>query len=266
MTIKVHSAQLDLEKKVKERTAQLESANQELEAFSYSVSHDLRAPLRAIGGYSIILKEDYGTKLDDEANRITDKIISNAQKMGQLIDDLISFSQMGGKEMIHHSVDMKKIAESCMAEALQHEPPGKYQVHINPLPACHGDTNLLKQVWTNLISNAIKYSSKEPVPCIEIGCTEGPVMHTYYIRDNGVGFDMEHAHKLFGVFQRLHSQKMFEGTGIGLAFVKRIINKHKGEIRAEGSLNEGACFYFSLPVSKESSRTREKELFKTKLS
>jgi len=249
MTVKVHAAQLDLEKKVKERTVQLESANKELEAFSYSVSHDLRAPLRAIGGYSMILKEDYGTKLDDEANRITGKIVSNAKMMGKLIDDLISFSQIGGKEVMRYPIDMKNLAESCMTELLQHEPANKYQVHINHLPACEGDLNLIRQVWMNLISNAIKYSSKKPVPCIEIGCIEGSSMHTYFVRDNGVGFDMQHAHKLFGVFQRLHSQKMFEGTGIGLAFAKRIINKHQGEIRAEGSVDEGATFYFSLPVA-----------------
>ncbi|HEX7904171.1 MAG TPA: ATP-binding protein [Chitinophagaceae bacterium] len=251
MSIQVHNAQLDLEKKVKERTAQLEAANKELEAFSYSVSHDLRAPLRALSGYGMMLKEDYGPKLDDEANRITDRIVSNAKMMGKLIDDLISFSQMGVKEVVHQTVDMKKVAEDCMAELLHHETPDKYQVHINNLPACHGDSNLIKQVWMNLISNAIKYSSKKPVPCIEIGCTEDAYTNTYFIRDNGVGFDMQHAHKLFGVFQRLHSHKVFEGTGIGLAFVKRIMLKHNGEIRAVSSIDEGATFYFTLPASRK---------------
>ncbi len=248
MTTQVHHAQQDLERKVQERTSQLEIVNKELEAFSYSVSHDLRAPLRAINSYAMILKEDYGQGLDEEGNRITGKIISNARMMGQLIDDLISFSRIGGQELVHHVVDMEKLAASCMAELLQHEPENKYQVHIDSLPACYGDQNLIKQVWINLISNAIKYSSKEPVSRIEIGCEEGPLMHTYFIRDNGVGFDMQHVHKLFGVFQRLHSQKVFEGTGIGLAFAKRIISKHNGEIRAEASPGEGAIFYFSLPA------------------
>jgi signal transduction histidine kinase len=253
----IQVAQVNLENKVQERTAQLKASNKDLEAFSYSVSHDLRAPLRAIGGYAMILKEDYGKTLDDEANRITDRIVVNAKMMGQLIDDLISFSQMGVKEVIHETVDMKKIAETCMAELLHHETPNKYQVHINPLPPCHGDVNLIKQVWMNMISNAIKYSSKKPVPCIEIGCTEGINMHTYFIRDNGIGFDMKYAHKLFGVFQRLHSQNDFAGTGIGLAFVKRIINKHEGVITGESAPGEGAVFYFTLPVAKSNTASSE---------
>ncbi|TAL46186.1 MAG: HAMP domain-containing protein, partial [Chitinophagaceae bacterium] len=254
MTVQVHQAQQGLEKKVQERTSQLETANKELEAFSYSVSHDLRAPLRAISGYAMILKEDYGTKLDDEANRITDKIISNGKMMGRLIDDLISFSRMGSKEVVYLNVDMKRLAESCTAELLQYEKENKYQVHIHPIAACYGDPSLIKQVWTNLISNAIKYSSTQTVPCIEIGCTEGPFMNSYFVRDNGVGFDMQYVHKLFGVFQRLHNQKLFEGNGIGLAFAKRIINKHKGEVRAEGSPDEGAIFYFSLPKARDNEK------------
>lgn len=250
MMVHVHTAKLDLEKKVQERTAQLESANKELEAFSYSVSHDLRAPLRAISGYANILIEEYGSTLDDEAKRITDRIISNSKMMGQLIDDLIAFSQMNVKEVLPNKIDMKKLVASCMEELLYHEPPDKYQVLIHPLAPCEGDKNLIKQVWTNLISNAIKYSSKQEVPRIEIGCTEGPHFNTYFIRDNGVGFEKHHAHKLFGVFQRLHSHKEFEGTGIGLAFAKRIITKHKGEIWAESSLGEGAVFYFTVPASK----------------
>ena len=247
MAVQVSQAQQNLEKKVQERTAQLEKANKELEAFSYSVSHDLRAPLRAISGFSTILKEDYSGQLDKEANRITDKIISNAKMMGQLIDDLISFSQIERKEIKHHTVDMKKLAESCLAELLQQEPENKYRLQIHPLPPCYGDESLIKQVWVNLLGNALKYSSKKSDPFIEIGSQEGPGMHRYFIRDNGVGFDMQYAHKLFGVFQRLHNQVEFEGTGVGLALAKRIINHHHGDIWAEGSPGKGATFYFSLP-------------------
>jgi signal transduction histidine kinase len=248
MAVHVDTARQTLEKKVQERTVQLEKANKELEAFSYSVSHDLRAPLRAISGYAVILKEDYASRLDNEAHRIADKIINNAGMMGRLIDDLISFSQMGRKETHYRPVDMKKMADTCMAELLQLEPADKYQVAIDSIPPCYGDESLIRQVWINLISNALKYSSKTENPRIEIGCREGDLMNTYYVKDNGAGFDMQYAHKLFGVFQRLHSQKEFEGTGVGLALTKRIIDKHKGEIYAESSTGAGATFYFSLPV------------------
>ena len=252
MAIQVKNAQQSLEKKVQERTVQLETANKELEAFSYSVSHDLRAPLRAVSGYSMILKEDYGTKLDAEANRITDTIISNANMMGQLIDDLIAFSKVGKKDSMRQKINMKEIAQSCMTGLLQHESENKYDVQIDEIPECTGDENLIKQVWTNLISNAIKYSSKQTNPRIEIGYKENGSYNIYFIRDNGVGFDMQYAHKLFGVFQRLHSQEAFEGNGIGLALVKRILDKHKGEIRGEASPGGGAVFYFTLPAIQES--------------
>jgi len=249
MTSQVHQYQQSLENKVQERTAQLETVNKELEAFSYSVSHDLRAPLRAVNGYATILKEDYASQMDEEATRLTDKIITNARKMGQLIDDLIMFSQMGAKEINFKKVDMHKLAEQSVSELLQNETPGKYKVNIQPLPPCAGDEPLIKQVWMNLISNAIKYSSKQAAPYFEIGYTEKDNMYTYYIHDNGVGFGMQYAHKLFGVFQRLHSPKEFDGNGIGLAFVKRIISKHNGEISAESVPGGGASFYFSLPKS-----------------
>jgi signal transduction histidine kinase len=248
MALQVQQSQQDLEKKVQQRTAELESANKELEAFSYSVSHDLRAPLRIISGYSMILKEDYGSKLDDEAVRLINATISNIKMMGQLIDDLIAFSQMGKNEVMNDTVDMKKLAESCAADLLLHEKENKYNLVVNPLPPCHGNTSMIRQVWANLVGNAIKYSSKKPDPLIEIGYKEnGAVMNTYYVKDNGVGFDMQYSHKLFGVFQRLHNQETFEGTGVGLALVKRIIDKHKGEVWAESKNGEGATFYFSLP-------------------
>jgi signal transduction histidine kinase len=247
MAVQVSHAQQNMEKKVQERTAQLEKANKELEAFSYSVSHDLRAPLRAISGFSTILKEDYAGKLDEEASRLTDKIISNAKMMGQLIDDLIAFSRIERKEVKHQPVDMEKLAVSCVNELLHHDLEKKYRLHIHPLPACYGDESLMKQVWMNLIGNAVKYSSKKVDPFIEIGSQQGPGIHRYFIRDNGVGFDMQYAHKLFGVFQRLHNQAEFEGTGVGLALAKRIINHHNGDIWAEASPGKGATFYFSLP-------------------
>lgn len=247
MASQIHAARLTLEKKVQDRTRQLETVNKELEAFSYSVSHDLRAPLRAINGYSTILKEDYARKMDDEANRLADKIITNAKRMGELIDDLIRFSQMGSKDIVYHNVDMHRLATNCAAELMQNESTAGYKVDIRQLPECRGDESLLKQVWMNLLSNAIKYTSRAKNPVITIGAKEEEDMVTYFVKDNGVGFDMKYADKLFGVFQRLHSTTDFEGTGIGLAFVKRIIVKHEGEIRAEGQLEAGATFYFSLP-------------------
>jgi light-regulated signal transduction histidine kinase (bacteriophytochrome) len=249
MIHQVKSAQDNLEKKVEDRTRQLNTTNQELEAFSYSVSHDLRAPLRAISGFAKILKEDYAVSLDGEANRLTDKVISNARKMGQLIDDLISFSKTAGKELKQQRVNMDKLANSCMTELLQQEPPHKYHVQVHALPDCQGDEALIRQVWMNLISNAIKYSAKTPEPRIEIGCGKNAVP-SYFIRDNGVGFDMKYAPKLFGVFQRLHNQNEFEGQGIGLALVKRIINRHHGDISVEATQGAGAAFFFSIPNSK----------------
>jgi len=247
MAVEVRNAQQDLEKKVQVRTAQLETANKELEAFSYSVSHDLRAPLRAINGYSLMLKEDYEPKLDAEARRIINLIITNAKMMGQLIDDLIAFSRMGRNEAAHQTIDMKILAENSLKELLGNEKENKYRVQVEALPLCHGDQSMLKQVWLNLLNNAIKYSSKETQSRIEIGAKEDTDKHIYFVRDNGVGFDMQYAHKLFGVFQRLHNHNDFEGTGVGLALVKRIINKHNGEVWAEASPGKGAAFYFSIP-------------------
>jgi signal transduction histidine kinase len=247
MSAQIQNAQQNLENKVEERTAQLESVNKELEAFSYSVSHDLRAPLRAVNGYAQILKEDYGGQLDGEANRIINTIMSNAHMMGQLIDDLISFSRISRKEISHHPIDMKQLAETCLQEVQENNGKKKYDVTIDPLPACYGDQSMIKQVWLNLISNAVKYSSHETAPRIEIGYMNDENGHVYFIKDNGVGFDMQYAHKLFGVFQRLHGSEDFEGTGVGLALAKRIINKHSGDIWAESAPGKGATFYISLP-------------------
>jgi signal transduction histidine kinase len=248
MSVQIQQAHGNLENKVEERTAQLEAVNKELEAFSYSVSHDLRAPLRAVSGYAVMLKEDYGSHLDAEANRIMNAIVSNAHMMGQLIDDLIAFSRISRKEVAHHTIDMKQLAETCLHEIQENNGRKKYDVKIDPIPACYGDHSMIKQVWLNLISNAVKYSSRENEPRIEIGYKDDHNgHHIYFVKDNGVGFDMQYAHKLFGVFQRLHSPDAFEGTGVGLALAKRIINKHSGDIWAESAPGKGATFYISLP-------------------
>ncbi len=247
MRTQVYLMHEDLENKVKERTAQLENVNKELEAFSYSVSHDLRTPLRAISGYSIMLKEDYEAELDTEGKRIIRNIITNAKMMGQLIDDLLSFSRLGKKELVRTQIDMQLLAKNVVNELLQSEPENKCRFNIDVLSPIKADQVMIKQVLLNLVSNAIKYSSKKPDPEIVIGSMDKETDTIYYVKDNGVGFDMAYANKLFGVFQRLHSQEEFEGSGVGLALVKRIIKKHKGEIWAEGIENKGATFYFSLP-------------------
>ncbi|HZJ35682.1 MAG TPA: PAS domain S-box protein [Gillisia sp.] len=228
---------------------QLLEINKELESFSHSVSHDLRSPLRAVNGYAKILQEDYGTQLDEEANRVLGNIMINANKMGQLIDDLLAFSRIGRKEIVMTNLDMANIVAKVRNELMSLHPNQNIEFKINELlPAC-GDPAAIKQVWTNLISNAIKYSSTKEKAIIEIGSSANVSYNHYYIKDNGAGFDMQYADKLFGVFQRLHSNEEFEGTGIGLALVQRIINKHGGRIRGEGKVGEGAMFNFTLSKS-----------------
>jgi light-regulated signal transduction histidine kinase (bacteriophytochrome) len=246
MALQVTHAQHSLEQQVRDRTKELETANKELESFSYSVSHDLRAPLRAVSGYAIMLKEDYEDRFDPEAKRITGNIISNIKMMGRLIDDLISFSRLGKREIARRMVDMKALAEASTSELLNGWPEEKFNLVVSDLPRCFGDEDLLKQVWLNLIGNALKYSSRTAAPLIEIGYTGNSNNITWFVRDNGAGFDMKYADKLFKVFQRLHGQEEFEGTGIGLALVRRIIDKHKGRIWAESAPGQGAVFYFTL--------------------
>ena len=246
MSSQVRHAHEELEKKVSLRTKELETVNKELEAFSYSVSHDLRAPLRAVSGYAMMLKEDYEDKFDDEAKRITGNILSNVKMMGRLIDDLIAFSRLGKREVRRRPTDMQTLSETCVAELKQAWPEDKFQVSVDPLPSCQGDEDLLKQVWMNLIGNAMKYSANNPDPRITIGATVNGHGTVYFVRDNGAGFDMKYADKLFKVFQRLHSQEEFEGTGVGLALVKRILDKHQGSIWAESKPGEGAVFYFNI--------------------
>jgi light-regulated signal transduction histidine kinase (bacteriophytochrome) len=236
-----------LEQRVEERTVQLEAANKELEAFSYSVSHDLRAPLRAIDGFAHILLDDYADKLDDEGKRLLAVVRDNTGRMGQLIDDILKFSRTGRVEIAFSEVDMEKLAFNALAELQSFAPDGKLHVEIGHLPPARGDSAMMRQVFVNLLTNAIKFSRTREKPEIRVGATVKDGECIYFVKDNGVGFDMEYADKLFGVFQRLHSMNEFEGTGIGLAIVKRIVNRHGGRVWAEGKINEGATIYFALP-------------------
>ena len=237
----------ELEQKVIERTAQLEAVNKELGSFSYSVSHDLRAPIRAINGYTKILQEDYADKFDSDGVMVLNTIIRNSKKMGELIDDLLAFSKLGRKQVTVSAVDMNELVTLVRDELLFEEGENIPEFDVKILPPAQGDKSLIKQVWINLISNAIKYSRKKDKTTVEIGAYEQDDLIVYYVKDAGAGFDMQYYDKLFGVFQRLHSQEEFDGTGIGLAIVQKIIHRHKGTVWAESELNEGTCFYFSLP-------------------
>jgi PAS domain S-box-containing protein len=239
----------ELEQRVAQRTEQLEAANKELEAFSYSVSHDLRAPLRSVHGFTKILLEDYESQLDEEGKRICGIISASATQMGELIDDLLSFSRIGRSRLNPSEIDMKKMAKLIYEGMTSPNERKRIKMTIGRLPEVFGDVTLFGQVWTNLISNAIKYTSKNDVSEINIGSKVDGKMITYFIKDNGVGFDKQYAHKLFGVFQRLHSEAEFEGNGVGLAIIQRIILKHEGKVWAEGEVGKGATFYFSLPAN-----------------
>jgi PAS domain S-box-containing protein len=237
--------QLNLD--LKANITQLELTNKELESFSYSVSHDLRAPLRSINGYSQMILEDYGSLFNEEMKRLFSAIQRNATKMGCLIDDLLEFSRLGRKEPTKIPIDFSALVGQVIKE-LTKESGWKGEIVVQqPLLPAEGDPMLLSQVFLNLVSNAIKYSGKKEKPRIDIGSYEEGNENVYYIKDNGAGFNMEYAHKLFGVFQRLHSNSEFEGTGVGLAIVQKVVTKHRGKVWAQARLNEGATFYFSLP-------------------
>ena len=247
MVKQVKNTQANLEKKVRQRTEELEFSNKEMEAFSYSVSHDLRAPLRIINGYADILVQDYEDKLDDEGKRITSVITKQAQRMGQLIDDLLNLSRLSKTGYAAETTDMNLLVDSVIAE-LPAAQKNHVEMKIARLGAIICDRNLIKQVWINLISNAIKFSAQKENPVVEITSYKNEDETIYVVKDNGVGFDMTYAHKLFGVFQRLHKVTEFEGTGIGLALVQRIVYRHGGKVWAESEPGKGAAFYFSLPV------------------
>lgn len=240
-----------LEERVIERTAQLHAANKELEAFSYSVSHDLRAPLRAINGYTRILVEDYGSALDQEGMRVCNVITAETRRMGTLIDDLLSFSRLSRKEVQTTSINMKALAHSVFAELTTEEQRQRIDLKIGRLPHVRGDLALMHQVWMNLLSNAIKFSSRRERAVIEVGTKRSAQEVIYCVHDNGAGFNIQYVDKLFGVFQRLHSDDEFEGTGVGLAIVQRIIQRHGGRVWAEGEEDKGATFYFALPRGTE---------------
>jgi PAS domain S-box-containing protein len=236
----------NLEATVQLRTAQLEAINKELDSFSYSVSHDLRAPLRAIDGYTKILLEEYGPKVDDQGKLMMETVRRNARRMGQLIDDLLAFSRLGKQSLVNTAVNMEQMVYGIVDE-LKDQQPERVEFVLHELLAASGDNSMLKQAVSNLVANAVKYSSKKENPRIEIGSYAENGSQVYYVRDNGAGFDMLYADKLFGVFQRLHSTKEFEGTGVGLAIVQRIIQRHGGQVWADAREGEGAVFYFSLP-------------------
>ncbi len=236
----------------KQAEEKINSLNQELEAFTYSVSHDLRAPLRSIDGYSRILQEDYGDKLDDEGRRVLHVIMNNAKRMGKLIDDLLDFARLGRKDIQRSRVNMGGLVNNIVREFMIQEPDRKIHIQIEELDTVFADVDMLRQVWFNLIENAFKYTSKSALTTIQISSFDGGYGEVCYtVKDNGVGFDMKYVHKLFGVFQRLHKMQDFSGTGVGLAIVKRIINRHEGRVWAEGTLDEGATFYFTIPNNNE---------------
>jgi signal transduction histidine kinase len=241
----------ELEERVTSRTVELETANKELEAFSYSVSHDLRAPLRAIDGFSQAVIEDYGPQLPAEGQRYLQTIRAGAQRMGLLIDDLLTFSRLSRLPLRKQTVDMTKLVRDTFDELHSERQDRQVDLRVGEMPPTNGDTALLKQVWVNLLSNALKYTRQRQAATVEVGCARNNGEVVYFVRDNGTGFDMKYAHKLFGVFQRLHRADEFEGTGVGLAIVQRVINRHGGRIWSEAAVDRGATFYFTVEGEKD---------------
>ena len=245
---KIRQLNASLEERVRERTSQLEAAVKELDAFSYSVSHDLRAPLRAVDGFSRIVIAEYSERLDDNGRRMLGVLRSETQRMGRLIDDLLAFSRLGRQRIERAPIDMRALAQEVFDEMAATEPERKLQLDLHPIPPAHGAEAMIRQVWANLIGNAVKFTKEREIAVIEIGVREsGGGEIAYFVKDNGAGFDMRFAGKLFGVFQRLHSQQEFHGTGVGLALVQRIVQRHGGRIWADAEVGRGATFFFTLP-------------------
>ncbi|HEY1763737.1 MAG TPA: ATP-binding protein [Opitutaceae bacterium] len=249
---KINQLNASLEARVVQRTSQLEAANKELEAFSYSVSHDLRAPLRHIDGFAGLLAKNGAASLDSNGRRYVGVISGAAKQMGRLIDDLLAFSRAGRTELRHTLVDQDEMVAAIIREGRYGPSDRPIEWKLEPLPDVEGDGAMLRQVWSNLIENAVKYSGKIDRPRIEVGSSveDGKAEVVFFVRDNGVGFDMKYVDKLFGVFQRLHTTAEFEGTGIGLANVRRIVARHGGRTWAEGAIGLGATIYFTLPLSR----------------
>ena len=230
------------------RAAELEASNKELESFAYSVSHDLRAPLRHMVGYSELLQRQASALLDEKSQRFIRTILESAKRMGNLIDDLLAFSRIGRAETKKTAVDLKQLVEEVVAEIGQDTRGRDIAWKVGALPVCYGDRSMLRLVVVNLVSNAVKFTRTRKPAEIEIGCVDrGENEVEVFVRDNGAGFDMQYVDKLFGVFQRLHLPEQFEGTGIGLATVQRVVHRHGGQVRGEGAVDQGATFFFSLP-------------------
>ncbi len=243
----IRALNAELEQRVAQRTAQLQAANRELEAFSFSVSHDLRAPLRAIDGFTRVLEEDYGKSLDEEGRRLCAVIRRNTRNMNKLIDDLLALSRLSRTEMDYRPTDVEAMVHSIFQELIPPEGRARIDFQSAKLPTVACDPVLLRQVWVNVISNAVKFSRNREKAFIRVECRSTPEEDIFSIRDNGAGFDMQYADRLFGVFQRLHTASEFEGTGVGLAIVQRVIHRHGGRVWAEGEVDKGAVFYFTLP-------------------
>lgn len=236
----------ELERRVVERTVQLEEANRELEAFSYSVSHDLRAPLRAVDGFSQAVMEDFGALLPKDGQRQLQTIRTSAQRMGELIDDLLAFSRLSRQPLNKQPVEMVRLVRSVLADLADETTGREIEILVGDLPVCDGDPRLLRQVWMNLLSNALKYTRRRARAVVEVGWSDAGGERIYFVRDNGNGFDMRYAGKLFTVFQRLHRAEDYEGTGVGLAIVQRVVNRHGGRVWAEAAVDQGATFHFTL--------------------
>jgi PAS domain S-box-containing protein len=232
---------------LKNAEAEVRKMNRDLEAFSYSVSHDLRAPLRSVDNFARILKEDHGSRLDPEGNMLVDKVIRSADRMSHLIDDLLGFSKLGRKDVKRTEIDLDEFVKGISNELLEHEKGRSISIDAELLGKCQADQSMLHQVWVNLLSNALKYTRTRDITKINIGRKMDQGQEVFFVKDNGVGFDMNYSEKLFGVFQRLHKPEEFEGTGVGLALVKRIIERHNGKIWVEAEVNKGAHFYFTIP-------------------
>jgi two-component system, sensor histidine kinase and response regulator len=237
-----------LEQRIRERTAELEMANKELEAFSYSVSHDLRAPLRHIDGYASILMEQYIKDMPPDARRLLEVVIGETRQMGKLIDDLLRFSRLSRQPLAKESINSAALFREVLEPLQKEHAARKVEVRFGELPDCHGDGSLLRQVVVNLLSNAFKFTRQRENAIVEIGGRMQDQERVYFVRDNGAGFDMQYARRLFGVFQRMHTSEEFEGTGVGLSIVQRIVIRHGGRVWAEAAVDQGATFYFTLPA------------------